>query len=70
MGTPNHEWAVDYDTCDRCADFATHRLYWGDELMHQYCSLCLGVAQNEHEELWREIVDTAAMAICAEARDA
>lgn len=56
----DQERVWDYDVCERCGDFATHRLYWGEELLHHYCCGCMNIVEGEHEALLLEVA-----AICA-----
>jgi len=58
MSTPEYTWQ--YHLCEICGDFATHELWWGNELLHRYCTPCSNEKAAETDRFWREIGEAAA----------
>jgi hypothetical protein len=64
MNEHEHEVSWDYDECDRegCGEFATHRMYVGDEVVAHYCDEHASAKQSELHETAREVENAIAAA--------
>lgn len=57
MATPEITW--EWDDCELCGSPATHRQYWGEELLHQYCEEHYHAVANAIDLFWLDVADAA-----------